>query len=158
MCWESIQRQAQSSMLICTGSQQDLSVIACPVSEFHLLSGLLEGGKTVITGSVTVVLIHLLLWKSVGTFCVSVAVDSNPTSAHIWCCLIGSWKCLEATAWCMKDFCRPKTSTGLSHFLQKAECIVSRFRSRKVNLLCQLMMVWEQCLPVTFHLSCFCCA
>lgn len=95
-------------------------VIACPVSEFCLLSGLLEGVETVITGSVIVVLIQLPLWKSVGTFCVSVATESDPVSGHIWCCFTGSWKCLETTAWCMKDFSRPKTFTGLSHFFAES--------------------------------------
>lgn len=120
LCWESIQKQAQSSVLICTGSQQGPPVIACPVSEFYLLSRLLEGVEAVITGSVIVVLIQLPLWKSVGTFCVSVAVESDPASAHIWCCFIGSWKCLETTARCMRDFCRPKTFTGLSQFFAES--------------------------------------
>lgn len=38
-----------------------LSVIACPVSELSLLSGLLEDVETIITGSVIVALIQLLL-------------------------------------------------------------------------------------------------
>lgn len=137
-CWETI--QAHNSVLICTGSQQGPPVIACPVSEHCLLSGLLEGVETVLTGSVIVVLIQLLLWKSVGTFCVSLAIESDFTSTHIWCSFTGSWKCLETTAWCVIDFCRPKTFIGLSHFfLQKAEFIVCRLKSRKGDLLCQLM-------------------
>lgn len=71
-----------------------------------------------------------------------VAIESDPTSTHVWCCFIGSWKCLKATAWCMKDFCRPKTFPGLSDFFAEsyfAEFTVSRLKSRKVNLLCQLM-------------------
>lgn len=71
LCWVSIKKQAQSSMLICTGSQRGPPLIACPVSESYLLSGLLENVETIIRGSVIVVLIQLLLWKSVGTFYLS---------------------------------------------------------------------------------------
>lgn len=39
--------------------------------EDRWLSGLLEDVEIVIVGSVIVVLIQLLLWKSVATFCVS---------------------------------------------------------------------------------------
>lgn len=52
-------------------------------------------------------------WNLLSVF---VGTESDPTSIHIWCCFIGSWKCLETTAWCMKDFCRSKTFTSLSHF------------------------------------------
>lgn len=106
-------------MLICAGSQRGPPVIACPVSEFHLLSGLLGGAETVITGSVIVVLIQLLLWKSVGTFCVSVATEMRPCiNTHL---VLFHWIMeIDTTAWCMKDFCRPKTFIGLSHFFAES--------------------------------------
>lgn len=84
LCWVSIKKQAQSSRLICTGSQRGPPLIACPVSESCLLSGLLEDVETIITGSVIVVLIQLLLWKSVGSFCVSLWELSQILHQHIF--------------------------------------------------------------------------
>lgn len=109
------------------------------------------------------VLIQLVLWKSVGAFSVSLWELSQTLhlfnqSAYIWCCFIGSGRCLETQlgtvvqAWKIFTGWRPLQLCPI--VMKKPEFTVSRLERRTGELLCLLMDGLEAMLACNYHPAC----